>query len=147
MKKTKKQLKKNFKKNALHKRYLLWLYKTVKDELEKIDRKFTQMDIDRKIQAKLIDACGLQDQKTRKELEPFLQEWKEYIFSKESSAQKLKFTEEGKVNPEYLFLRMKFEAVCEVTRALFGPEGLREFESLLEAVALERILQDVSGRR
>ena len=36
--------------NSLTQRYLFWLYKTTRDQTDKIDRKFTQLEVDKEIQ-------------------------------------------------------------------------------------------------
>ncbi len=134
-------------KRSLYKRYLFWLYKTTKDELDKIDRKFTQLDIDRDMQKILQRKAKSYRGATKGGLEPFLKEWKEYIFEKESDAQKLKFTEELSLNPKYLFLRLKLEAIIMCAKRRFGSGALKEFRQLYEESALRRILSDDSGRR
>ncbi len=132
---------------SLYKRYLLWLYKTTKDELDKIERKFTQLDIDRQIQKILKKKSDVLKSPLRGGITPFLEEGKEYIFEKESDAQKLKLTEEGLLNPKYLFLHLKLEAITQITKIHFGQKGLEEFKRLYEEAALRRILEDTSERR
>ena len=125
-------------KKSLHKRYLFWLYKTTKDELDKIDRKFTQLDIDRDIEKILSSKEGISEQ---------LKEWKEYIIAKESDALKLKFANEGSVDPRYLFLSLKLEAIEHITKKMLGRRILLEFKKLYEDTSLRAIAQDTSGRR
>jgi hypothetical protein len=132
---------------SLRKRYLFWLYKMTKDELDRIDRKFTQLSIDGDIQ-ELLEGWSLKmGQRARGNLQPFIKELEEYIFQKESDAQKLKFDETGAVNSKYLFLHMKFEAICSITKSLFGTPVLKEFRRLYEEASLGRILDDDSGKR
>lgn len=132
---------------SLIKRYLFWLYKTIKDELDKIDRKFTQLRVDKDIQKLLKKWASKAGARNEEALEPFLKEWQEYVFQKDSDAQRLKFDESGCVSAAYLFLHMKFAAVCQITRSQFGPAVLKEFKRLYEEAALKRILGDESGKR
>ncbi len=125
---------------SLTKRYLFWLYKTTKDELDRIDRKFTQLDVDRALQRYLKARAG-------GVLAPFLQEWERYIAAKEKDAQALKFDAQGRPLASYAFLALKLEAVERETRKRFGARALAEFRRLYEEAAMKNILQDTSGRR
>ena len=125
---------------SLEKRYLFWLYKTTRDELDRIDRKFTQLEIDRGMQKIFREHEG-------GALASFVEEWDRYIANKQAEAKKLKFDDKGGVLPSYAFLRLKLEAVRGLTSKLFGARLVREFEEMVEAAAMENILQDNSGRR
>ena len=122
------------------KRYLFWLYKTTRDELDRVDRKFTQLEVDRDLQQIFEEYEG-------GEAAPFIEEWSRYIASKEADARKLKFDDKGGVLASYTFLHLKLKAVESVTTKLFGNRTVREFEHLIEDAAIKNILQDTSGRR
>lgn len=115
--------------------------------MDKIDRKFTQLDIDRQILRVLNKKARSLKGPLSKGIAPFLREWQEYVFEKESDAQKLKFTEEGRLDPGYLFLHLKLEAVIRITKARLGARCLQEFKKLYEEGAMKRILEDTSGKR
>ncbi|HAJ57022.1 MAG TPA: hypothetical protein DCL35_04555 [Candidatus Omnitrophica bacterium] len=132
---------------SLHRRYLLWLYKTTKDELDKIERKLTQLDIDKRIEKALKKKASGLPRGVKETLGPGLKEWKEYIFQKESDAQKLKFNEDGSIVAGYLFLRLKLEAVADEVEARLGKKELARFKRLYEEACITRILEDTSGRR
>lgn len=134
-------------KKSLHKRYLFWLYKTTKDELDKIDRKFTQLEIDKRIEKILKRKAGAWGRQTKEGILPFLKEWQEYIFTKESDAQKLKFSEDGHINPGYLFLCLKLEAITDIIKTTLGKSGLLEFRRIYEEYAMKRISEDTTGKR
>ena len=125
-------------KRSLYKRYLFWLYKTTRTEIDKVDRKFTQLEIDRKIEKILSANKGISAQ---------LKEWKDYILSKESDALKQKFASDGSLDPGYRFLCLKLEAVEAITKKMFGARTLAEFKRLCEDAAMSLIAQDSSGRR
>jgi hypothetical protein len=133
--------------DSLTQRYLFWLYKTTRDQTDKIDRKFTQLEVDREIQ--MILARKVRSLKTagQKKIFPFLEEWKEYIFAKESDAQKLKFSKEGGLAHQYLFLRLKLTAITQIIKERFGLKTLKRFKALYEEAAFKAISQDTSGRR
>lgn len=132
---------------ALTKRYLLWLYKATREELDKIDRKFTQLDVDLRIQKIVSQRTAALPQRLRHSLAPFLKEGQEYIFQKDSDAQKLRFGEDGQPDARYVFLRLKCEAITRLIRQRFGLQGLKEIKRLYEESCAQRILEDISGRR
>jgi hypothetical protein len=108
---------------SLVKRYLFWLYKMTRDELDRIDRKFTQLEVDRGIQKIFREhEDGV--------LAPFIGEW-----------------DKGGVLSSYVFLRLKLEAVQSVASKRFGRRIVSEFEKIYEDAAMKNILQDTSGRR
>jgi hypothetical protein len=123
----------------LKKRYLIWLYKTTKESLDKIDRKFTQLEIDRFIFKELEkSANNLKDKK-------FLEEFNAYIENKEKEGQKLKY--EGKdLKPEYHFLVLKLKAIEKAITKELGTKGLEEIKSLYQKEMVERILRSTEHR-
>lgn len=133
--------------DSLTRRYLFWLYKTVRDECDRVDRKFTQLDIDAEIAEffdKAVSSCQA-DQ--RRGVAPFVEEWASYIAGKKRDAQVLKFMENGDLNPQYQFSRLKLKAVEQAVVSHFGRGRLKEFKRMYEQAALQGILQDNSGRR
>lgn len=132
---------------SLRKRYLFWLYKTTKDELDKIERKFTQLAIDREIAGILKKKAQNLSPALKAVLEPFTRGWEEYIFQKESDARKLKFAKDGSLDANYLFLRLKLQAIERVTQKYCGTKGLARFKSFYEEAAMKRISDDTSGKR
>lgn len=132
---------------SLMKRYLFWLYKTTRDELDKIDRKFTQLEIDNEIFKKLKKTVKPLKPEVTQGLDVFLRQWQEYIFGKDSDAQKLKFKEDGQMDHAYLFLRLKLQAIEEIICKRFGKKELVLYKRLYEDAAMKRITEDLSGRR
>ncbi|MFA5357079.1 MAG: hypothetical protein WC301_06770 [Candidatus Omnitrophota bacterium] len=118
----------------LKKRYLVWCYKTTKDALDKIERKFTQSAIDRFILKEL-----KKDQKV-KGIGRFISNFEAYIDNKEKDGFKLKF-EGRKLKPDYLFWALKLEAVEKAIIKELGKAGLDEIKSLYEEEMTERILK------
>lgn len=133
--------------DSLTQRYLFWLYKTTRDQTDKIDRKFTQLEVDKEIQRILTRKVRSLNREGQKKIFPFLEEWREYIFAKESDAQKLKFNEEGGLTHQYLFLHLKLTAITQIIKERFGVKTLKRFKALYEEAAFKAISQDITDRR
>lgn len=121
-------------------RYLLWLYKTVKDEVDRIDRKFTQVEVDREIGkhiARNAHLSQLEDSDRFRELQGA---WKEYVDKKEADGHALKF-DGKKLKADYYFTRMKLEAVEKIIRKVFGDKVLKEIKTAYEEEMCKRILE------
>jgi len=118
----------------LKKRYLIWFYKTTKEALDKIERKFTQVDIDRFILKEL--------KKSDKDnaVEPFIAQFEEYIRKKEQGGVNLKF-EGKKPKPDYLFTALKLQAIEKAIAKELGKEALEEIKLLYKMEMTGRILR------
>ncbi len=118
----------------LKKRYLVWFYKTAKEALDKIDRKFTQVEIDRFIlkELKKADKYNM--------LGSFTSKFADYIHKKEEDGLNLKF-ENKKIKPEYLFLALKLQVIEKAIVKELGKKGLEEIKLLYEIEMTERILR------
>ncbi|MFH0855667.1 MAG: hypothetical protein V1869_04070 [Candidatus Omnitrophota bacterium] len=118
----------------LKKRYLIWFYKTTKEALDKIERKFTQVDIDRFILEEL------KNSDKDKAAESLIARFEEYLQKKETDGLSLKF-ENKKVRPDYLFLCWKLEAIEKAIAKELGKKALEEIKLLYEVEMIERILR------
>lgn len=118
----------------LKKRYLVWFYKTAKEALDKVERKFTQVEVDRFILKELrrSDRDG--------SIGPFACQFEDYLSKKEQEGLKLKF-ENKKIKPDYLFLVLRLEAVEKAILKELGKKGLEEIKLLYEIEMTERILR------
>jgi len=119
----------------LKKRYLIWLYKTTKEVLDKIERKFTQLEIDRFILAEL------KKQDKNNEAAKFIQKFKVYIQNKEKDGLSLKYNGK-KLNPEYQFLVSKLNAIEKVITKELGKASLLKIKDAYEKEMTRRILQE-----
>ncbi|MFZ5800889.1 MAG: hypothetical protein ACOY3D_05905 [Candidatus Omnitrophota bacterium] len=124
--------KENLEHIKLKTRYLVWLYKTTKEAVDRVDRKFTQLEIDRQIRAELVKEINRCAEK--KALEKFLKELDEYIAKKETEAQSLK-------NPAYVFLKLKLTAVENSIERLLDKKSLEEIKELYQQEMLRRIIE------
>jgi hypothetical protein len=123
----------------LKKRYCLWLYKVTKDEVDRIERKFTQLEIDRMILARLEKA------KNKNDLSKFITDFQNYISNKEADGQRLKY--DGKLlRPEYDFLCLKMAAIEKVISKELGKAALAQIKSLYEKEMTERILKSTEHK-
>ncbi|MFA5063111.1 MAG: hypothetical protein WC578_03485 [Candidatus Omnitrophota bacterium] len=118
----------------LKKRYLIWFYKTSKEALDKVERKFSQVDIDRFILKEL------QASDKDKAVELLIAQFEAYIQKKEADGLDLKF-ENKKLKPDYLFLSWKLEAIEKAIVKELGKKGLEEIKLLYEVEMIERILR------
>ncbi|MFA5144753.1 MAG: hypothetical protein WC723_01925 [Candidatus Omnitrophota bacterium] len=117
----------------LKKRYLIWLYKAVKEELDKIERKFTQSQIDRLILKELRN-------RQSPEIKKFVDDFQAYIENKEKTGLKLKY--DGKaLKRDYAFLCLKLRAIEKVIARTLGVSSLKEIKALYEKEMTERILK------
>ena len=123
----------------LKKRYLLWLYKTTKEELDRTERKFTQLEIDGII---LKELKKLDKKNKAKKL---IADFAAYMENKQRDAAQLKY--EGKnLKPDYYALALKLAAIENAIIEVFGSQGLKEIRSLYEKEMTERILKSTEKR-
>jgi len=119
----------------LKKRYLIWLYKTTKEALDKIERKFTQTEIDHFILKEL----KKQDQNN--EAAKFIAEFNVYIRNKEKDDLSLKFAG-AKLKPAYQFLILKLNAVEKAIMKVLGKAALLKIKDAYEKEMTRRILEE-----
>jgi hypothetical protein len=119
----------------LKKRYLIWLYKTTKEALDKIERKFTQLEIDAFILKEL-----KKSDKTNK-CAKFIEEFDAYIQNKAKEGLQLKYKNNKGLKPDYLFLALKLKAIEKAVIAGFGKKFLQEINSFYEIEMTQRILK------
>lgn len=120
---------------SLKKRYLFWLYKTTKEALDKIERKFTQIEIDRSI------LKDLEKQDKDNKIGKFIDEFRAYTQNKEKDGLSLKY-ENKELKPDCLFLVFKLKAIEKAIVKFFGKSGLKEIKDAYEKEMLKRILEE-----
>ncbi len=117
----------------------MWLYKTTKESFDRIESKYTQLDIDRQ----LLKTFKSLDQ--RGQAKAAIDEFAAYIVNKEKEAQSLKFN--GKdFSPAYYFLCVKLEAIERIILKELGKKALGEIKALYEQEMIERILKSTEHR-
>ncbi|MFH1199067.1 MAG: hypothetical protein V1650_02760 [Candidatus Omnitrophota bacterium] len=120
----------------LKRRYLVWFYKTAKEAYDKLERKFTQSEIDRFILQDLEKADKFGRVKS------FVDDFRAYIQKKEENGLSLKF--DGKnLKSDYEFLVLRLKAVEKAIVKELGKNGLEEIKALYEKEMIERILKSM----
>lgn len=126
----------------LIRRYLIWCYKTLKEELDRIDRKFTQLEVDDKV-LKYLCAQRSPVKKGDKTYHKLLDDFKTYIRRKEESSLGLKFVDgkKGPLEPRYQFLRDRLDAVEKAIVYFLSRKELKKIQGLYDAEMIKRILE------
>lgn len=125
-------------------RYLLWLYKSTKEELDKVERKFTQVEIDKELLHYLRLHADSSKIKDKAKLDKLLREFRQYIFKKEKDGRDLKFSGR-RLKPEYYFLLLKLQAIEKVITEQLGQAGKKQIKALYEEEMRKRILESKGG--
>ncbi|MDD3375550.1 MAG: hypothetical protein PHY73_07520 [Candidatus Omnitrophica bacterium] len=122
--------------NNLKKRYLLWCYKTTKEQLDWVDRKFTQLEVDRYVLKSLLKSKDLKSH-------PKVDEFISYIEAKEKRGLKEKFLDakSKKLKPEYVYLKSRLFAIEKAIVHFCGAKALKEIDALYESEMTRRILE------
>lgn len=121
-------------------RYLLWLYRTTKEGFDRIERKFTQVDIDRTIMRYMREHINTRNIRRKNEAKKFINDFKEYIDKKEREGRALKF-EGRKLRAEYYHLSLKLEAIEKAIIEELGNRGLKGVKALYEHEMRRRIIE------
>ncbi len=123
----------------LKKRYLIWFYKATKDELDRIERKFTQAGLDRFIlkELKSLDKSNLVAKQ--------IGEFEAYIANKEKDGFALKYDNKN-IKPEFYFLDIKLCAIEKAIKKEFGIRELAKIKSQYEKEMTERILKSTEHK-
>ncbi|MDD5166066.1 MAG: hypothetical protein PHQ57_01605 [Candidatus Omnitrophica bacterium] len=119
---------------SLKKRYLIWLYKVNKEALDRIERKFTQLEIDKFILKEL------KKQDKARSAEKSISEFSAYIQNKEKDGLSLKS------QPDYQFLSLKLKAIEKAAVKELGKKALEEIKALYEKEMTERILKSTEHK-
>ena len=128
----------------LIRRYLIWCYKTTKEELDRVDRKFTQLRVDRNILKELSkDQVEGRRLLLDGEYQKLLKEFEGYIRQKEKDAFTAKFTNKKslKLVPRYEYLMNRLRAIEKTIISMLGKKELRRVIHLYEEEMISRILQ------
>ena len=129
------------KEQDLIRRYLVWCYKTTKEELDKIDRYFTQAVVDDYFIERLKTLPEYKARSTLfyKSVEDFIQ----YAREKKTKAEGKKFADSAKtvLHPGYQCLKARFEVIEQAIRHFFDQKELERVAALYENEMTERILK------
>ncbi|MEK6568156.1 MAG: hypothetical protein AABZ27_05430 [Candidatus Omnitrophota bacterium] len=127
-------------------RYLTWLYKTTKEAFDRYERKFTQIDIDgfvlREMEKELKGSYMPQEKKS---LEKLVNDFRLYIAEKEKACLKLKYKGK-KIDPEFIFLDVKLNAIEKAVIKELGQEGLNKIKEAYHQEMIKRIIEEKENR-
>ena len=131
------------KEKKLLRRYLVWCYKTTKEELDKVDRYFTQLIADEFILKQLKGTKDYKSSVGNKGYKNLVDQFKAYINTKELSVLKKKFKDRKhlKLHPDYQYLRCRFAAIEKTIVHFLGTPELNKICLLYEQEMTKRILQ------
>ena len=113
-------------------RYLLWAYKSTKENFERIERKTTQLTVDEYILSYL--------SKNKHETP---EAFKTYIADKRKDELRLKFVDahRKKLHPEYVYLKNRLAAIEAAIKYFLGGKELKHIQKLFEEEFTRRILE------
>ena len=127
----------------LYRRYLLWCYKTTRESLERVDRKFTQLAVDYFLLKELGRAPESKNTARDKKCQAQIVSFRRYVAHKEKSAYSDKYEagRDGEWKAEYWYLQKRLEAVKKAIRFFLGKGELARMETLYDEEMVSRILQ------
>ena len=131
------------KEKDLIRRYLIWCYKTTKEELDKVDRYFTQLKADGFVLQSLRKTKGYRSSDGNKAYKDMVDQFQVYMKKKEENVLKKRF-KDGRhqtLNPDYQYLKNRFAAIEGAIRHFLGAGELRKIQLLYEQEMTGRILQ------
>ena len=151
----------------LIRRYLVWCYKTTKESLDRVDRKFTQLKVDCFVLEQLLQS-PLVKLKGNPDYEKFIREFEQYIKDKREEAVKQKFNDppplagplssgqgfkkalnqiisqqfsKASLKAEYVYLINRFTAIERAIKYFLGHSELQNFRIFYEQEMTQRIVQ------
>ncbi len=127
----------------LMRRYLLWAYKTTKEDLDWIDRKFTQLEVDEQILKQLTKSLSSMTGLKRDAFSGKINEFQEYMLKKKDRGLKEKFldSDQKDLQPQYVYLHKRLSAIEKTIRTLLGSKELTRIRLLYEQEMTRRILE------
>ena len=125
-------------KKNLTRRYLIWCYKTTKEELDKIDRYYTQIEADHYILKRLVSSKSC----SNREFKKLVTEYENYIHVKKKNVDAKKYSDSKarKVQTNYQYLKERFLAIERAIVYFLGKKELARITELYENEMTERIL-------
>lgn len=127
----------------LIRRYLVWCYKTNKEELDRIDRYYTQFIADEFMLDRLQAKMPGKDKSVHRKYLKRVDDFKTYLVTKKENADKKKF-QDVKVktlDDNYIYLQEMFGAIKKAIIYFLGKKELGRITALYEKEMTRRILE------
>jgi len=127
----------------LTRRYLIWCYKTTKEDLDRMDRYFTQAPVDDFIYQELSQSQEYISDEAPREFKDEVKNFEEYKQIKLDKAKQQKYNDANNeiLKPDYLYLTKRLAAIEEAIQHFLGKEELAVIIDLYEQEMTLRILQ------
>ncbi|MCA9393244.1 MAG: hypothetical protein KC900_03485 [Candidatus Omnitrophica bacterium] len=124
----------------LIRRYLVWCYKTTKEDLDRIDRYFTQNVVDEFLFKELIGSEEFKAASGNVEFKKKVQAFEDYKIEKFAKAREKKYSGGDQLRPEYLYLVKRLEAIAAAITHFLGKKELDQIIDSYEKEMTARIL-------
>ena len=125
----------------LIRRYLIWCYKTTKEELDRIDRYFTQAKVDEVVLDHLKCEGGRDNFSNQEEFLKEVEDFKTYMKNKQERAFSQKYAPDQSLQPHYCYLKARLEGLEEAIVSFLGKGQLRVVQDLYEQEMTRRIME------
>lgn len=127
----------------LIRRYLIWCYKTAKEDLDRVDRYFTQLQADAFVLDFLLKNQKTEVKKGTVQYIDKIDAFKGYVSNKQKNVFFRKFVDkEGKIlQPDYQYLKNRLAAIEKSICHFFDQKELTAIQNLYEEEMTKRILE------
>ena len=127
----------------LIRRYLIWCYKTTKEELDKIDRYFTQLKADAFVLLHLRKSKEYRSSSAKNAYKDIVEQFQAYMVEKETNVLKKKYKngQHAELDPGYRYLKNRFVAIEKAIEHFLGANELNKICRLYEEEMTNRILK------
>ena len=125
----------------LIRRYLIWCYKTTKEDLDRIDRYYTQFIADQFMLDYL--SKGSSFAKEDEAYQKLVYDFEKYMGVKKANVDQKKFSDLKKktLSPSYKYLQNRLAAIEKAIEHFLGAKELDKIRELYEAEFTRRILE------
>ena len=125
----------------LVKRYLTWCYKTTKEDLDRIERYYTQIQVDHFVLDQLVKTPSFKN--VGEFYQKLVMDFEQYITTKKNNVDQKKYKDVAKeiLDENYLYLRNRFAAIEEAIVRFLGQKALKEITQEYESEMTRRILE------
>jgi len=126
----------------LLRRYLTWCYKTTKEDLDRVERYYTQERVDHFLLNELTKTKEFKSLKTPIEYKRLIKSFEDYVENKVQKADRKKFLDDKKndINSNFLYLTNRFNAIEKAIINFLGKKELDTIVELYENEMTRRIL-------